>query len=92
MMEMEMPKIRSQYGTATLSSRFKLSPRREPVLDLLSSEDLYRFAQFAPGRVKELLVPKYGREALLPLFDIEQSVVLTVQRPRDHEREGRTDF
>jgi hypothetical protein len=103
MMEMEIPKLRSQYGTASLSSRFKLSPRREPVLDLLSSEDLYPFAQFSPGRVKELLVPKYGRETLLPLFDIERSVVLMVQRPRsthhsdqdflgDHERDRRTDY
>jgi hypothetical protein len=82
MVEMEVPKVRFPYGTASLSSRFKLTPRKEPVLDLLSSEDLYPFAQFTPGRVKELLVPRYGRETLLPLFDIEQSVVLMVQRPR----------
>jgi hypothetical protein len=99
MMEMEIPKIRSQYGSATLSPRFKLSPRKGAVLDLLTSEDLYRFAQFTPGRVKELLVPKYGRDALLPLFDIERSVVLTVQRPRsthhpdrDHGADGPTDY
>jgi hypothetical protein len=99
MVEMEIPRIRCQSGSATLSSRFKLSPRREAVLDLLTSEDLYPFAQFTPGRVKELLVPKYGRETLLPLFDIEQSVVLTVQRPRpaqpsdrDHQGDGPIDY
>src|SRR4051794_37349318 len=48
MIEMEVPKVHCPYGTANLSSRFKLTPRREPVLDLLSSEDLYPFAQFTP--------------------------------------------
>jgi hypothetical protein len=90
MVEMEIPRLRSPAGTASLSTRYKLTPRQEPVLNLLSREDLYPFAQFTPGRVKELLVPKYGRETLFPLFDIEQSVVLTVQRPRsphNHDRD-----
>jgi hypothetical protein len=99
MIDMEIPRIRCQSGGATLSSRFKLSPRREAVLDLLTSEDLYPFAHFTPGRVKELLVPKFGRETLLPLFDIERSVVLTVHRPRsshdsdrDHVGDGAMDY
>src|SRR5579883_2354669 len=57
MVELEIPKLRSPAGTASLSKRFKLTPRKEPVLNLLTSEDLYPFAQFTPGRVKELLVP-----------------------------------
>jgi hypothetical protein len=88
MVEMEIPRLRCPAGTASLSSRFKLTPRKEPVLDLLTSEDLYPFAHFTPGRVKELLVPKYGRETLLPLFDIERSVVLMVQRPRQGHHSG----
>ncbi len=88
MVELEIPKLRSPAGTASLSKRFKLTPRKEPVLNLLTSEDLYPFAQFTPGRVKELLVPKYGRETLFPLFDIEQNVVLTLQRPRSAGHSG----
>jgi hypothetical protein len=49
------------------------------VLGLLSREDLFRFANFTPGRVKEVLVPKYGREALIPLFDIQKSDVLVIK-------------
>ena len=69
------------HGTAMRTSRFKLLPRREPLLALLSSEDLFAFAGFTPARVKEVLVPKYGRETLLPLFDIQKSETLVIKRP-----------
>jgi hypothetical protein len=72
---------RSEYGTAQRTSRFRLFPRKDLVLRFLSSEDLLPFANFTPARVKEWLVPKYGREALLPLFDIEKTETLVVRRP-----------
>jgi hypothetical protein len=68
-------------GSATRSSRFKLNPKREAVLSLLDSEDLFPFAQFTPARVTEHLVPRYGRETLLPLFDVEKTVFVLVKRP-----------
>ena len=68
-------------GSAIRSSRFKLTPRREAVLGLLDSEDLFPFAQFTPARVTEHLVPRYGRETLLPLFDVEKTVFVLVKRP-----------
>jgi hypothetical protein len=51
------------------------------VLSLLDSEDLFPFANFTPARVKELLVPKYGRETLIPLFEIQKSELLMIKRP-----------
>ena len=45
----------TEHGTAFRTSRFKLIPRREPVLGLLTSEDLFPFGQFSA--VKEVLVP-----------------------------------
>ena len=71
----------TEYGSAARIWRFKLLPRPEPVLGLLNSEDLLFFAHFTPARVKEVLVPKYGRDALLPLFDIEKSESLVIKRP-----------
>jgi hypothetical protein len=82
MVRMDLPRVRCEQGSAIRTSRFKLTPRKEPVLDLLNSEDLFPFAHFTPPRVKELLVPRYGRETLLPLFDIEKIETLMVQRPR----------
>jgi hypothetical protein len=71
----------TEHGSAVRTWRFKLLPRPEPVLGLLSSEDLFFFANFTPARVKEILVPKYGRETLLPLFDIEKTELLVIKRP-----------
>ena len=82
--EMAAQNLRStstEHGNAVRTWRFKLLPRPEPVLGLLSSEDLFFFANFTPARVKEILVPKYGRETLLPLFDIEKSESLVIKRP-----------
>jgi hypothetical protein len=71
----------SPYGVAIRSTRYKLVPRREAVLGLLQAEDLLPFAQFTSARVKQHLVPKYGRERLLPLFDIVKTSVLVVKAP-----------
>src|SRR5579864_4007950 len=64
---------RSPHGSAQRIARFKLLPRRDAVLALLTQEDLLSFASFSPARVREVLVPKYGRERLLPLFDIQKT-------------------
>jgi hypothetical protein len=71
----------TEFGNALRTFRFKLLPRREPVLGLLDREDLFPFAIFTPARVKELLVPRFGREALIPLFEIQKSELLVVKRP-----------
>ncbi len=68
------------FGNAKRCSRFKLTPHRDEVLSLLASDDLFPFAPFSPARVKDVLVPKYGRERLLPLFEIEKSEYLMIQR------------
>jgi hypothetical protein len=78
----KLQRMSTQSGSAQRTARFKLLPRRESVLRLLNSEDLFPFANFTPARVKELLVPKYGRETLIPLFDIEKTESLTVKRAR----------
>ncbi len=70
----------TREGSASHMSRFKLVPRREPVLNLLGSDDLFAFASFTPARVKEILVPKYGRETLIPLFDIQKTRYLLIKR------------
>ncbi len=77
----------SPFGSARKMARFKLSPRPGPVLGLLEREDLLPFANFTSARVTELLVPKYGRERLMPLFDVEKTEYLLVKRPS----EGRGD-
>jgi hypothetical protein len=51
------------------------------VLGLLSKADLFPFANFTSARVRELLVPKFGRETLMPLFDIEKTESLIFKRP-----------
>jgi hypothetical protein len=94
--EMSGQNLRStttEYGSAMRTWRFKLFPRSELVLGLLSSEDLLFFANFTAPRVKEILVPKYGREALLPLFDVEKTESLVIKRPpgsfsKDKARSG----
>jgi hypothetical protein len=51
------------------------------VLGLLDRDDLLPFAQFTPAKVTEILVPRYGRERLMPLFDIEKTEYVMVKRP-----------
>src|SRR5437762_1836084 len=72
---------RTPSGSAEQMSRFKLTPRRDDILALLDAEDLLPFANFTPNRVKEFLVPRYGRERLLPLFDVEKTTFVLVKRP-----------
>ena len=81
MARQNLKSTRTEHGSALRTSRFKLLPRQEPVLSLLSSEDLFFFAHFTPARVKEVLVPKYGRETLIPLFEIQKTELLVVKRP-----------
>ena len=91
MSRLNVTDARYPHGTALRGARFKLVPKRDEVLGLLTSDDLFPFAQFAPNRVKELLVPKYGRERLLPLFDIQMTNFLQAKRPRgrfDQPRRG----
>jgi hypothetical protein len=73
MARQNLKSTRTEHGSALRTFRFKLFPRQEPVLSLLSSEDLLFFAHFTPARVKEVLVPKYGRETLIPLFEIQKT-------------------
>jgi len=80
MARQNMDHTRTAHGSARQMTRFKLTPRRELVLNLLGSEDLFPFARFTPAGVKEILVPKFGRESLIPLFDIQKSRYLLVNR------------
>jgi hypothetical protein len=80
MAQQNIDQTRTLHGSARQMSRFKLTPRKEPVLNLLSSEDLFPFARFTPAGVKEILVPKFGRESLIPLFDIQKSRYLLINR------------
>jgi hypothetical protein len=72
--------MQTPHGTAKHITRYKLLPRRELVLDLLQSEDLFPFARFTPPMVKEILVPKFGRATLIPLFEIQRNRSLMVSR------------
>jgi hypothetical protein len=72
---------RTEFGSAQRMTRHKLIPRRDPVLSLLDRADLFPFATFTPAKVTEHLVPRFGRETLIPLFDIEKSHYLLVKRP-----------
>lgn len=79
---LNVKEARYAHGKAQRTPRFKLLPRREAVLRLLDRDDLYPFAQFTTARVKEILVPKYGRERLLPLFDVQKTEILSIRRPQ----------
>jgi hypothetical protein len=76
----QLEQTRTPDGSAKHIKRYKLLPRREAVLNLLGSADLFPFARFTPAGVKEILVPKFGREALIPLFEIQTSRYLMVSR------------
>jgi hypothetical protein len=81
--EMDREKLeqtRTPDGSAKHIKRYKLLPRREAVLNLLGSDDLFPFARFTPTGVKEMLVPKFGRETLIPLFEIQMSRSLVISR------------
>ena len=81
MVEQSLEETQTLSGSVAKSSRFRLTPRRDAVLSLLDAEDLFPFAQFTPDRVKQHLVPRYGRERLLSLFDVEKTTFVQVKRP-----------
>lgn len=76
------------FGSAKRCVRFRLTPRPDEVLRLLDGEDLLPFAHFSAARVKEILVPKYARERLLPLFDVGKWEYLEVRRGRQPKPYG----
>lgn len=78
---MSVADVRYPQGHAERGRRFKLLPKRDAVLALLERDDLFPFATFTPAKVKDVLVPKYGRERLLPLFDVQKSDMLVIKRP-----------
>ena len=71
----------TEDGTAIRTTRVHLMPRRESVLSLLDADDLFPFTRFWPLQVQRVLVPKYGRDSVLPLFDIRPSTLLLVKGP-----------
>ena len=75
-----LKQARSEHGSAERKTRFTLRPIRAEVLGLLDREDLFPFARFTGPKIKTLLVPNYGRERLLPLFDIHRTEYLFVKR------------
>jgi hypothetical protein len=75
-----LDQARTEFGTAQRMKRFKLIPKRELVLETLDRQDLFPFANFTSAKVTEILVPKFGRERLLPLFDVEKTEYLLVKR------------
>jgi len=79
--------ITCEHGTALQMTRFDLTPKRDPVLALLDTEDLFPFTRFYAKRVQEVLVPKYGRETVKPLFEVKKKTVLMVKSP-NAERQG----
>ncbi len=78
MEERKVKVFRCEYGVAKINERFKLIPKMDEVLRLLRIGDIFLFAQFTTAKVKEWLVPKYGREKLLPLFLVEKSSCLQI--------------
>ena len=76
------------YGTVIRTTRVHLTPRRESVLGLLKAEDLFPFTRFWPRQVQQVLVPKYGRDPLLSLFDTRSSPLLLVKTPDGQEIGG----
>lgn len=95
MADAHLANAKTSAGSVERASRFKLTPRREEVLSLLDSEDLFPFVQFTPAKVTEHLVPRYGREALLPLFQVEKTEYIQVRRPpgapRPHGKSAHPD-
>ena len=59
MEERKVKVFRCEYGVAKINERFKLIPKMDEVLRLLSIGDIFLFAQFTTTKVKEWLVPKY---------------------------------
>jgi len=75
-------------GTVQRRKRFTLKPRKDEALTLLTSEDLFAFTNFTTTKVKNLLVPIYGRDRLLPIFEITEHEQLIIKRPGATESLG----
>ena len=81
-------RVITEDGTAIRTTRVNLMPRRESVLATLKAEDLFPFTRFWPKQVQHVLVPKYGRDPLLDLFDARTSPLLVVKAPDGSEVTG----
>lgn len=81
-------RVVTEDGTAIRTTRVNLMPRRESVLAMLKAEDLFPFTRFWPKQVQHVLVPKYGRDPLLDLFDTRTSPLLVVKAPDGKEISG----
>jgi hypothetical protein len=81
-------RIDTEHGTAIRTTRVNLLPRRESVLALLKAEDLFPFTRFWPRQVQHVLVPRYGRDPLLELFDARTSPLLVVKAPDGRDVSG----
>jgi hypothetical protein len=73
----------TDFCRVSRTERLKLLPRADAVLGVLTREDLLSFATFTPPRVNEVLVPKYGRDTLARLFEIEKTEALVIKWARD---------
>jgi hypothetical protein len=87
MQQQHLQHFTAPHGVAHLRTRFKLIPHTQEVLQTLTAEDILPFANFTTEKVKTLLVPKYGRERLLPLFDTEHTTYLQVSQPPANMKE-----
>jgi hypothetical protein len=72
---------KTEFGSAQYQARHTLIPRRQAVLDVLDRDDLFSFAQFSAAKITKILVPKYGRDRLIPLFDVKKTQSLVIKRP-----------
>ena len=61
-----LKQLRAGLGSAERKTRFSLTPDRVKLLELLDRDELFPFAHFTGPKAKALLVPRYGRERLLP--------------------------
>jgi hypothetical protein len=84
----QLDSMRTPSGSVERRQRFKLTPKRDEVLSLLDSGDLLPFATFTAAKVTEHLVPRYGRERLIALFDIEKTEFVMIKRPPQSRRDS----
>lgn len=81
-------RLRTDHGTVIRATQVHLLPRRASVLAMLKAEDLFPFTRFWPRQVQQVLVPKYGRDPVLSLFDARPSPLLVVKAPDGREIGG----
>jgi hypothetical protein len=71
-------RVVTSTGMARMVPRFFLVPRKTELLATVGAEELLPFCRFNAGRVRQLLVSKYGRERVKELFDITSTWMLVV--------------